>query len=146
MSSPCWGHLFKPLNLKTSHHDPGGFHWGVPRFINGSLGWWGGRNLCFPLFTVSFLGSLLKFSFTSYGFAQYNWHSFEQLPTWRFFLWMSLMQTKRSLIQKNNSTTFHRWPELWHYICFVQSEEALMVTHSRACTHTAFTKKVAGEL
>ena len=42
---------------------------------------------------------------------------------------------------RNIFSAYHRWPKLWHYICFVQSEEGFTVrkskhTHTHTHTHT----------
>ena len=42
------------------------------------------------------------------------------------------------------SSAQHRWPDLWHYICFIQSD-AFMVkrnTHTHTHTHTHKCKKM----
>ena len=39
-------------------------------------------------------------SFISRDFTGFNWHSFAQLPVWRFLLWLSFMWRQSYLIQK----------------------------------------------
>ena len=75
-------------------------------------------------------------SFTSLGFARFNWHSLAQLLAWSFSVWLSLRRRQRYTWHRNISTVYYRWPEPWHYIfCFVQSGEAFMVKGNKY-THT----------
>ena len=90
-------------------------------------------------------------SFASHGFVRFNWHSFAQLPVWRFLLWLSMFEGSyydclwcddKGTWNKKISLAYHRWVEFCHYIyCFVQSGKAFTVkrnkhTHTHTHTHT----------
>ena len=84
-----------------------------------TFSWWGGLSTkkfqqnCIneesspePCTWVNTLGKIRK-TFSSYStplgvmsFARFNWHSFAQLPAWRFLLWLSMKWRQRYLIQK----------------------------------------------
>ena len=73
-------------------------------------------------------------TFTSWGFAQFNWHSFTQLPAWRLLLWLSLTWRQRYLIQKNFlSIPSLTWTLALHL--FVQSEAFTVKRKKHANTH-----------
>ena len=56
-----------------------------------------------------------ELSFTSPGFARFNWYSFAMLPAWRFLLWLSLTWQQRHLYgnifsrEKYIKLYFHRY-------------------------------------
>ena len=76
-----------------------------------------------------------KLSFTSCGFARFNWHS---LLAWRFFLWLSLTRRPRYLIQKYfHSIPLMTWTPTLHF-CSVKIGlyGERKYTHTHTHTHT----------
>ena len=54
-----------------------------------------------PRFYHWFWDSFKELSFTSAGFARFNWHTLAQLLAWSSLLWLSMTWLQRYLTQKN---------------------------------------------
>ena len=56
-----------------------------------------------------------------------------QFLAWSFFL--CLWNRDKGCWHWNISIAYHYWPELWHYICFIQSGEAFTMKGKKTHTH-----------
>ena len=86
-------------------------------------------------------------SFTSRGFARLNWHSFAQLPPWRFLLWLPMTWRQKYLISKYLIHKYFlsipslTWTQALHLFLFSQKQLRWkeINTHTHTHTHTKHT-------